>query len=410
MGGDNEKVKVLHRKKAGNESEKQTRIIDRRICFSYRIVYHHVPLSTITAPVVNKFTSQELTAKSHVANRAFTGGSRQGTTQRQLIYEADIGAIGDVLLHAIVYNDAKTADGYNFLPMLEKIEPYLSELDFTMANQESMPGGTEIGLSTYPAFNSPSQIIDNLQTVGIDLLSMANNHSLDRGLNGLNSAISHLKRVGMPYVGVYENEGDRNEKRIFDVNDILIGVLSYTYGTNGIPIPHGHEYAVALLDREKVVADIKGMREEVDIVVVHAHWGDEYARTPNHGQRSLAQEFVEAGADIIFGHHPHVIQPIERLKDRYGREAIVFYSLGNFLSGQQFEYKDIGGIGKVKVQKIVQGEDEQLKLTSPSILPTYVHHRNHTNYQVMLLEEAYEKGYIHKSADMMKQHTEKMMQ
>ncbi|WP_161524810.1 CapA family protein [Alteribacter lacisalsi] len=332
---------------------------------------------------------------------------RSGDVSRPVITDVRIGAVGDVLLHARVYDDAETEDGgYDFLPMLEEIEPYIQELDFVMANQESMPGGTDIGLSTYPLFNSPRQIATDLQTVGFDFLSLANNHSLDAGLEGIYSSIDHLNDIGMDYTGIFESPEDRETDRIIDVNGIDFGILSYTYGTNGIPIPRGHEYSVSLLDNPDLPDEIAALREKSDVVVVHAHWGDEYVRTPNAEQERLAQVMVDAGADIIIGHHPHVLQPMEWLEDEDGREAIVYYSLGNFLSGQVFEYTDIGGIARLNVRKIEQGGDSRIELSRPDILPTFVHHEDHDDYRVILLEDAYGKEYIDKSAEKLIGHTE----
>ena len=283
-----------------------------------------------------------------------------------------IGAIGDVLLHGRVYNLAETESGYDFLPMLENVKPLLEKPDFMMANQESMPGGIEIGLSTYPAFNSPKEIVSNLQELGIDMVIGANNHTIDRGVKAVESALDFYDEIGMEYVGVYRDSEDRNRERIVDVNTVSLGILSYTYGTNGIPLPEGHEDIVALIDQEKIEREVKQLREKVDVVIVHMHWGAEYERKPNEKQRQLADKLSEAGVDIIFGHHPHVVQPIDVIKQEDGHETTVFYSLGNFLSGQTFDYTDIGGVATVEVMKKTKGEEVAIEIQSPYIEPTIV--------------------------------------
>ncbi|MCE7791763.1 CapA family protein [Salipaludibacillus sp. CUR1] len=344
----------------------------------------------------NEFEGEERISAA-AGERSYELMEKQGDMKRPFVKEVKIGALGDVLLHENVYDDAETDDGYDFSPMLTHIKEHLHDLDFVMANQESMPGGTEIGLSSYPLFNSPRQIVDDLQNAGVDLLSLANNHSLDAGLEGLYSAIDHLNKTGMPYTGIFESPEDREEDRIINVQGIDIGVLAYTYGLNGIPVPEGHEYAVSLLDNPHIDEEINQLRERSDVVVVHAHWGDEYERMPNDDQRRMAQEFTDAGADIIIGHHPHVLQPIDWLEDEDGRQAVVFYSLGNFLSGQVFEYTDIGGIGRITVRKVREGDSTSIELAKPDILPTFVQHEDHDNYRVLLLEDAYEKEHIDKS-------------
>jgi len=284
-----------------------------------------------------------------------------------------VAAIGDVLLHERAYVPAKVAVGiYDFMPMLERVDALLSAPDFLMANFESIPGGVEIGLSTYPSFNSPKEIVTDLQSLGVDMVIGANNHTLDRGLRTVESAINFYDEIGMPYVGKYRSFEDRNTARIVTIEGISIGVLAYTYGLNGIEVPKGHEYVVGLIDPDKIVADIDELREKVDVLVVHMHWGAEYELEPNQGQRDLAMLLAASGVDIVFGHHPHVLQPIEWLKLEDGQETIVFYSLGNFFSGQNYDYTDIGGVATVEVTKIVEGEDITINVHSPTIEPTIV--------------------------------------
>ncbi|WP_216830650.1 CapA family protein [Alkalihalobacterium elongatum] len=284
-----------------------------------------------------------------------------------------IGAIGDVLLHERVYQRAKKPDGtYDFDPMLNEVKPLLKKPDFLMANQESMPGGVEIGLSTYPSFNSPKEIVTTLQKLGVDMVIGANNHTLDRGMNAIESALDYYEEIGMDYVGVYRNKEDREIERIVIINDIAIGVLAYTYGTNGIPIPHDHPDVVAMINQERMVRDVQNLRGKADVIVVHMHWGNEYEREPNDEQRNLARVLSEAGADIIFGHHPHVLQPIEKIDREEGLETIVFYSLGNFFSGQKFQFTDIGGVATVDVTKVADGDEVTVSFSSPKIEPTVV--------------------------------------
>ncbi|MDT8860405.1 CapA family protein [Alkalihalobacillus sp. MEB130] len=284
-----------------------------------------------------------------------------------------IGAIGDILLHERVYVPAETEEGtHDFMPMLEDVGPLLGEPDFLMANFESIPGGVEIGLSTYPSFNSPHEIVTDMQSLGVDMAIAANNHTIDRGVRAVESALNFFDEVGMDYVGAYRDTEDRETDRIVDVEGIRIGVLAYTYGTNGIPIPEGHEDIVALIDPERMTTDVKQLRDKVDIVVVHMHWGDEYIHEPNTEQQELAQLLSEAGTDIIIGHHPHVLQPIDLLEQEDGYETYVFYSLGNFFSGQNFEYTDIGGLATIEVTKLTEGDESTFEIHSPDIEPTLV--------------------------------------
>jgi poly-gamma-glutamate synthesis protein (capsule biosynthesis protein) len=280
-----------------------------------------------------------------------------------------IGAFGDMLIHSRVYNDAKVEGGYDFTPMVEGVMPYLDRYELLTANQETMIGGVRHGLSTYPQFNSPKEVGDALKNMGVDLVTLANNHTLDRGEAVIQSALAHWDQLEIPYVGSYKDEADEDKLRVIEKNGIRFAFLGYTYGTNGIPVPSGKEHLVSLIDEERMLRDVEAAREQADVVVMHLHFGQEYQRTPNDEQQRLAKRMIDHGVDIIFGHHPHVLQPAEWLEREDGTRGFVIYSLGNFLSGQDELYSQIGGIVNVTVEKT--GDNIQLK--KPEMLLTYVH-------------------------------------
>ena len=293
----------------------------------------------------------------------------------------EVGAIGDILLHDKVYEDAATGSGYDFTAMFKPVKELLSSPDYTIANQESIAAGSDLGLSSYPTFNSPYEISDTLKDVGIDLVTLANNHSLDKGEKGILRAIDYYNKIGMPYVGINKSENDRKRDRIANVNGITIGFLSYTYGTNGIPIPDGKDYLVNYLDDQLIKQDIKNLRNKVDIILINAHWGLEYEREPSEEQRRLANLMAEAGADIIIGHHPHVLQPIEWI-DKNKHRTLVVYSLGNFISAQKNDYKDIGGMVKVSISKEWSSNGNKATVDDVSFTPTYVTNQNDRDYRI----------------------------
>lgn len=304
---------------------------------------------------------------------------------------ATIAAIGDILIHSQIYRDAYNGTDYDFNPVFSTIKPYLEKPDFLIANQESLPAGEEFGLSGYPLFNSPSDIVEALQNAGVDAISNANNHTLDQGIKALKHSIAYYEKIGMPYSGAFKSVKDQKTIRTFVVKDISFALLSYTYGTNGIPVPQGNEYAVNLLNPSLMIDEIQRAKQlGVDLIVLSLHWGDEYQRYPSDEQKKLAKILAEAGADIIFGHHSHVVQPIEKLTLPNGREAVIVYSLGNFLSAQKHNYKDIGGIVTVEVQK------KGTVISYPSITfePTFVTEKNYRNYQILPLQSAYNQGLV----------------
>lgn len=283
-----------------------------------------------------------------------------------------LAAIGDILLHSPVMDDAAKRNGsYDFSPMFKEVKPFIEGADIAVANQETMIGGKELGLSGYPSFNSPYEIGDALKDTGIDLVTIANNHTLDRGEKAIRNAVKYWNQIDMPYTGAHISQKDRDEIRTITKNDITISFLSYTYGTNGIPVPKGKSWLVNLIDPDLIEADIKRAREISDVVSVSMHWGNEYEKMPNQTQIDLAESLSEMGADLIIGHHPHVLQPIDWIEREDGTRTLVIYSLGNFLSGQEGLDKMIGGIAGINVTKTSLEGRSSIELSEPSFIPTY---------------------------------------
>ncbi|TWT01435.1 CapA family protein [Planomicrobium sp. CPCC 101079] len=298
---------------------------------------------------------------------------------------ASLSAIGDVLIHDSVYLDAETENGYDFNPIFEKVKPYLEKSDITVANSESIIGGSEIGVSTYPSFNSPYEVADALKTVGVDVVTMANNHTLDRGEKAIVNAIKYWDKIGIAHTGsaLSEKEGTRITTRT--ANGIIFSFLSYTYGTNGIPTPNGKDYLVNRIDQAKIKKDIERAKEQSDVVVLSLHFGQEYERMPNDEQKQLAQFSAEQGADIILGSHPHVLQPAEWLETSDGRKSFVIYSLGNFISHQEDLFRRIGGILHISVEKTVDADGTAIRLKDPAFSTTYVKNTGLRNFEIDLL-------------------------
>lgn len=279
-----------------------------------------------------------------------------------------LGGFGDVLIHGRVYDDARVNGGFDFTPMVEPLMPYMSRYDLLTANQETMIGGVEHGLSTYPQFNSPKEVGDLLKYMEVDIVNLANNHTLDRGEAVIQSALKHWDTLGIPYIGSYKDETDQQELRLIEKNDIRFAFLGYTYGTNGIPIPNGKDHLVSIIDEEQMIMDIKAAKKVADVIVMHLHFGLEYERMPNDEQKRLAQAMINEGVDVIFGHHPHVLQPAEWVEREDGSRGFVIYSLGNFLSGQDQLYRQLGGIVNITVEKT----GNRIQLKDPEMLLTYV--------------------------------------
>ena len=238
--------------------------------------------------------------------------------------------VGDALLHSSLYNDGYKNGTYDFTSQLELIKPIVENYDLAFYNQESILGGTSIGLSDYPTFNSPQEFGDAMLDAGFNLVSLANNHTLDRGETAvINSCEYWNSKENVLSAGSYCSEEEADEIEIFVKNNITYTLLAYTYGTNGISVPEGKDYLVNLYSDEKVKSDVEKVRDKVDVLLVSMHWGTEYQTEPSAEQKRQAEYLASLGVDIIIGTHPHVIEPITFIDD-----TLVIYSLGNFISAQ----------------------------------------------------------------------------
>lgn len=237
--------------------------------------------------------------------------------------------VGDALLHSSLYRDGYQNGTYDFTSQLELIKPEIQKHDFAFYNQESILGGTSIGLSDYPNFNSPQEFGDAMIDAGFNLVSLANNHTMDRGVTAIQNSCDYWKTKDVLTAGSYCSAEDAEEIKIKEKNGIKYTMLAYTYGTNGITVPSDKPYLVNLYSDELAKADIEKVRDKVDLLIVSMHWGTEYRSEPTDEQKREAEYLSNLGVDIIIGTHPHVIEPITYIND-----TLVIYSLGNFISAQ----------------------------------------------------------------------------
>ncbi len=295
----------------------------------------------------------------------------------------ELAMIGDILLHTelAVYED--------FSSSFSAMEPYLQGYDYLIANQESLPVGNKFNISGYPQFASPEYIIRDLQEAGVDMLNIANNHTVDKGEDGLRTAFENMERYNIPYVGAYQNAEDRATHRIIEVDGIKIGFVSYTYETNGLYLPKSSPFSVNYIDIKQMMADVEEIKPLVDVTVAIVHWGYEYVTEENENQRYIATMLNQAGADIIFGGHPHVLQPYSKMVNGAGQETHIFYSLGNFFA-RTISSKDtmIGGIGSFEITK----EAEVVTISNPKLIASSLLKDPDGVYRIYPLKEVEERS------------------
>lgn len=250
--------------------------------------------------------------------------------------EATLLFAGDAMMHQAQIDAAYRSPGtYDYSACFDKVRPLIGNADYAVVNLETPLGKS--GFTGYPCFNAPVSYACALRDAGFDLFLTANNHTLDCRDKGLKHTIAALDSLGVHHVGTYVDAGERERSIPFikEIKGFKIGFLNYTYGTNGISVKG--DVVVDYIDRERMAADVRATRENgAELIVVAMHWGDEYVLLPVGSQRKLADYLVSLGVDMIIGGHPHVVQPFEmRQNPLTGRNVLVTYSLGNFISNMK---------------------------------------------------------------------------
>ena len=305
-----------------------------------------------------------------------------------------ITAVGDFLMHMPVINSAKSADGsYDFKPIFSEVRSLLNSSDLTIANLETRLAGKQFGYSGYPVFNCPEDLANDLKALGIDVVTTANNHSLDQGWPGVVNTIKHLEAAGLSQVGTNRSPEEANQVFITEVKNTKIGIINYTENTNGIPLPKGKEFAVNLMKKEKIYADIDKLKSQgAEVIIAYLHFGTEYQRQPNEFQQKLVEELFTRGVDIIFGDHVHVIQPMDLKNvpsDAGEEKRFVVYSLGNFISNQTWRYSDCGLIVNVVLEK----NADKVSIKTADYVPVWVDtytNQGQKEYRVLPVQKALE--------------------
>lgn len=315
---------------------------------------------------------------------------------------------GDNLINDKLYNAAKKDDGsYDFKSMYSYIKDIVKNYDLAYYNQETILGGSEIGVSSYPAFNSPYEVGDATIDTGFNLVSLATNHTLDRGEKAIINSLNYWNnKSNVLTSGSYLSNNDRNKINIKEVNNITYTMLNYTYGTNGIKVPEGKEYLVNIWPctgnnpdndtkyqeyKEVVKEDILRVRDKVDLLIVAMHFGVEYTHVPTKYQIDMAEFLSSLGVDIIIGTHPHVIMPITYIND-----TLVIYSLGNFLSAQDTnnDYNTtVGLLSSIKITKNID-KDNNSSIKLSDLNNELIYTTNKDGYKIIPFSNPDIKDYL----------------
>ncbi|MBE6688011.1 MAG: CapA family protein [Ruminococcaceae bacterium] len=298
-------------------------------------------------------------------------------------------AVGDNLIHSSIYADASDeagGNGYLFEHMYENVAEPIRNADLSFINQESPLAGNEFSPSGYPMFNTPNEMGDILLSLGFDIISIANNHMLDKYEKGYKNHIEYWSEKPVTLIGGYTDKDDYDNVRVVEKNGISIALLAYTYGTNGMTLPSSSQMVVPLIDENDIKRQIGIAKQKADLVFVSIHWGDENAFSPNSRQRQLARLMADNCVDVILGHHSHTIQPIEWYERPDGKKTLVAFSLGNFMSGQEYARNMLAGMLTFDVEKL---DSAETYISNVLFTPTVTHY----NYSWRKFKLYYLKDY-----------------
>lgn len=339
-----------------------------------------LPVADTTAPHTTTGAPPGTTASPTTAPQATT----EATTQPEPI-SIRITAVGDILLHNTVSLSCKAEDGsFDFSPLFDNVRPLISGSDIGFVNQEVMLTGE---VKNYPRFAAPAEVADALIGAGFNVVNLATNHTMDQGESGLEACLDNIHERNFDAVlGAFRTEEEANAPILLEKQGITFGFLSYTYGLNGLPAP-GDSWKVNNLSEtdnqaniRRITADMEAIRPLCDYLIVSMHWGAEYTHSPTSTQLSQAQLLCDLGADLIIGHHPHVLQPLEWLESKSGHQTLCMYSLGNFVSNQQRYSTMLGGL--LEVNLTFDPVTRQLASTDAGVIPLVTHYadKKYTTY------------------------------
>jgi hypothetical protein len=288
-------------------------------------------------------------------------------------------AVGDNLYHAPMVKSGEDGD---YETAYLEVRSMLGKADIAFINQETLLGGKEFGFSGYPEFNSPQALGQALVKSGFNVVNHATNHIMDKGERAVFATMDFWD--SFPYItvlGIHRSEEKRKLPVLVKKNNITLGFLSYTYGTNGIRVPADKPYLVSLINTGIMAREIDAIRPLCDFLVVSMHWGEEYQHDYNNSQKNLAALLAEHGVDLVIGHHPHVIQKIENIPRPDGKNMLCFYSLGNFISAQTDYATLLGAMAFVRLKKTAS--ENIISIEEYGAIPTVTHYeKDFTGFKV----------------------------
>lgn len=287
-----------------------------------------------------------------------------------VLQEVRFMSVGDNLIHNTVLNAGKQADGsYDFSMLFDGMNEYFAQADLSCINQETIFTANPAKYGGYPAFGSPTMVGDAIVEAGFDIVLHASNHSLDMTSRGVLDTIEYWNQYPeIAMLGIHDTKEDADKITIIEQNGISFAIFNYTYGLNGYTPPKDKPWMVDQMTNDtksKIIAELEEARGLADVVVVYPHWGGEYVYKPNDFQKEWAKIFADCNVDIVIGHHPHVLQPMDTMERADGKEMLIYYSVGNYCSHQAEVPRMLGGIADILICK----QGDEVWLESAQLVP-----------------------------------------
>lgn len=297
-------------------------------------------------------------------------------------------AVGDNIAHDDVVDtaraDAERGEEYDFSKIYAGVEHTIKAADIAFINQEAPVGGKELGISGYPDFNAPDEMVEELIEVGFDVFNIANNHMLDKGEKGYVNTIEYFASLPVTMIGGY-TKNDYDNIRIINNQGVRIAFLSYTtlvnYAHMG-DVSQSSDYIIPYADTDDITRQVGIAKQNADVVIVSFHWGteDEFGVTAE--QSKYANLCADLGVDVILGHHPHVVGDVEYITGESGNKTLVAYSLGNFCSTMMYGRNMVGELLSFD---IVKDTDGRISIDNVIVDPIVCHYKRNTkSYDVRL--------------------------
>lgn len=335
-------------------------------------------------------TATSATTRPVVYDRPATTADASAATGPQAVSHstATLLMVGDILVHQGVWKSGEHPDGSrSYDHIYAHVTTDAQAADVAMLNQETILGGTELGLEGFPNFNSPQEIGDAEVAAGFDVALAATNHAADQGMEGIRAELDfwRARHPNVRCIGIQDSQEAYDQVDIIDSNGIKVAVLNHTFSLNGLPMPA--PYAVRMLEEDKFAHDYELARDQgADVVVEVPHWGTEYAHEADSYQRRWANIFLDYGVDVVIGSHAHVIQPVDVLERDDGHRMLVYWSLGNFTSFQLEKPRMVGGMAKVTLSLDTLADGSRSAgVTGWSLEPVVTHRAEGTDFSTYKL-------------------------